>query len=62
LGELAKFSAIRRADQAVELLPSIVIGLLRTDLRKQALLAQAPRIITLQLCTNLTLALPPVSG
>src|SRR3990167_1637666 len=57
LGKLAVLGAVGRADQAVELLPEVVLDLLGVDLGEQALLAQPPRIVTLQLGADFALAL-----
>ena len=57
LGELAVFGPIGRTDQAIKLLPEVVVGLLASDFGKQFLLTGAALLIALQSSAQLTLAL-----
>ena len=57
LGELAVFGPIGRTDQAVELLPEVVVSLLASDFGKQLLLTGTALFVTLQLGAQLALTL-----
>ncbi|MNQ38340.1 hypothetical protein D3C85_519130 [compost metagenome] len=57
LGELAVLGAVGRADQAVELLPEVVVDLLGGNLGEQALQILPPRLVALQLRADFALAL-----